>query len=222
MDYRKKMLLLQKLISNQPVKHFTFVLITLGIHFQVMADTASIAIAEKFVKNNRLQIMAEIVDASNWIDKAGNHTMVVCQKFEKELCSPGYKSAIYGYQFTNDKNSARMDWKIQDFSTNACESVQYLKNSLIVKDIDGDSIMETRFCYEFSHDCCDPIKVKYLLHAKKQKYAIRGQVPMESGNSSQTKKDFDTLFASAPPAIKAFASADWDQFIKKRYGDMLE
>ena len=164
----------------------------------------------------KLMVKGKVVESLKWQDKTGTHFIIITEDSSNEYCSKGYKSALYARQYTRS-DSFSVNWSIQDFGTNDCEKAHYLDSSLLIIDIDNDSIAETRFIYELAHDCCDPVVVKYMLHYKENKVAIRGKVPMSEESKKDYQKNMDPLFEKYPKSIKSFASKDWDTFVKKHY-----
>lgn len=158
----------------------------------------------------------KIVKTAKWHDKSGIHYIIISEYNNKEICTKGFKSEFYARQFTK-KDSFVVDWKIQDFSTNQCEKIYYLDTSFAVFDIDNDGIAETRFFYEFGHDCCDPLAVKYMLHYNNNKLAIRGKIPMTEESKNDYIKKIDKAYDKYPEVIKEFAIKDWDNFINNVY-----
>ena len=162
-------------------------------------------------------INGKIIDGIKWKDKIGVHCIIISELTQKEICEPGFKSQLFVLQYSLKDTTFNIDWKIQDFGSNECEKVFYLKQSLHVVDIEKNVICESRFFYEFGHDCCDPVIVKYMLHIKDDKLAIRGKVPMQEDNKKLYEKNIDKAFQNYSNIYESFASKDWDDFIKNLF-----
>jgi len=205
---------LLKLIFKRRDNVFIFIFVSF---FCIYAEGIKVDTLRSDSLLKTFNIKGKIVAGLSWHDKIGKHYVIISEYSQKELCETGFKSELYGIQYTQNDTGVVNDWKIKDFGSNECEQVNYIKNSLKIVDVENSGIGSSRFLYEFSHDCCDPVKVKYLLHVVNVKCAIRGQVPMESGSISQYQKNMDKLFESAPVNIKTFASEDWDDFVKSHF-----
>jgi hypothetical protein len=165
-----------------------------------------------------LPIAGNILEARKWKDKSGIHLIIITEKIKGTFCEPEYTAELHAYGF--DEANARMvkAWEIVDFSENACSSVRYLPGTLKLSDIDGNGTIETAFFYEHSHDCCDPIRVKYILHKDGVQLPIHGQVPMIKEETESYKKEMGKAYEKCPLIIKDFASKAWDGFIADHYG----
>lgn len=180
--------------------------------FNIVIDTLS----KKDIPNG-VAINGKIVDCIKWKDKIGVHCIVISESTQKEICEPGFKSQLFAFQYSVKDSTFIIDWKIQDFGSNECEKVYYLKQTLRIVDIENDGVGESRFFYEFGHDCCDPLIVKYMLHVKDNKLAIRGKIPMQEDDKKLYEKNIDKAFQNYSKIYGDFASKDWDDFIKNHY-----
>ncbi len=158
-----------------------------------------------------------ILEGRKWEEKTGTNVLLITEVESGSFCEKGYKSELRAYKFLQSKSQTTKQWEIKDYGENECSKVNYLPASLTIKDIDGDSVLETIFMYEIGHDCCDPLTVKLMLHVNNTKLPIRGKVPMTEDSGGYTKQ-IDKAFDSFPSAVKKFASDHWDSVVKKHYG----
>lgn len=179
---------------------------------QIVIDTLSKKDIPKAVAIN-----GNIVDGIKWKDKKGVHYIIISEVTQKELCDSAFKSQLFALQYSLNDSAITIDWKIQDFGSNQCEQIFYLKKTLRIIDIENDGIGESRFFYEFGHDCCDPIVVKYMLHVKDKKLAIRGKIPMQEDDQKLYEKNLDKAFQNYDKIYADFALKDWDDFVQNHY-----
>jgi hypothetical protein len=174
----------------------------------------------EFSKSNlptHLNYSGNIVKGLKWKDAEGIHYVLITEGENGKICEKGYKSELHAYRYSLKADSANMDWEIKDFGENECSSIHYLESSLILSDVDTNGVAETSFFYELSHDCCDPLVVKYMLHVSGAKLPIRGKIPMIEEDFPKYTKLIDTIYNNYPPVFYKYASTRWDEFIKKHY-----
>ena len=207
------------LLKKILVQHGKYILLLIIIYHQTQCDDTKIIVDTLSKKDipNAVAINGKIVDGIKWKDKIGVHCIAISEVTQKEICEPGFKSQLFALQYSFKDTTITIDWKIQDFGSNECEHVYYLKQSLRIVDIENNGIGEPRFFYEFGHDCCDPLIVKYILHVKDNKLAIRGKIPMHEDDNKLYEKNIDKAFQNYSKIYSDFASKDWDDFVKNHY-----
>lgn len=199
------------------LRYIAFALISISI-FYCKASAAFQEIKIETGKiGSQLPVAGTIVEAKKWKDASGTHLFVISEITKGRFCEPDYASELHAYRFTEEKSVFVKKWEIHNYSENACSTVRYLIGTLKLIDIDGNGAAETSFFYENSHDCCDPITVKYILFKDGVPLPITGQVPMIWDDASSYKKDMDKAYEKYPASIKDFASKTWDAIIEEHY-----
>jgi len=172
------------------------------------AAKSEINLLESTIDNGKIK------ESYSWKDKLGVHLIAVIENQNGNFCEPNYSSQIFVYQYLKADSNYKIEWKIKDFVENKCSTVRYLDSSIKIIDIDKDGIAESSFLYGFFHDCCDPIKMKYILHSQGAKLAIRGQVTM-TGELSENNYSLDKAFDKFPKEFKIYASNDWNTYLPR-------
>jgi len=157
-----------------------------------------------------------------WKDKIGINYLGIEHICKGKIGEKGYESKISAYTLTKSQNENwKQLWRINDFGENEVSNVGYLDNTLIISDIDNDSIAETCFMYAKFHDCCDAWVTKLMFHWRGQKFAIRGEVPITEEDIESYKKKIDPAFNKCNKEIVKFASEQWDEGIRKNWKNIL-
>jgi len=161
-------------------------------------------------------IKGRIVESVSWEDKEGMHFLVISEYKQGAFMEPGWKSEIHAAMYLQSSDTLRRIWKIQDFAKDG-EEAKYMRNSLTVHDVDGDGLAETGFYYGIFRDGLDPDNLKYMLHTKGVKLAVRGLIPKDEEDFAKYDKAFDPAFNSCSGIFKDFASTEWDQFVRLNF-----
>jgi len=87
----------------------------------------------------------DIVDGLKWNDKEGSHIIIVVQYKKGKSFEKGWISELYAHKFTVVADSFKQDWKIQEFTPANQAEVRYIDSTLVLFDVNNDSIAESRF-----------------------------------------------------------------------------
>lgn len=199
-----------KLVRILAIPVFAFSSITFGEGLQLLKfDSLS-------AKN--LQHKGNLVEGRTYIDKAGKHTIIVCELKQGVYFEEGYRSELYAYSYLHSKDSLpKLEWQIKDFAGAIFGTIGYEKSSLNVFDLDKDGFAETSFFYTTVFEGADPWITKYMLHSKNQKYAIRGKIPVSVDDMERYEKNIDKTYNALPAFFKEYASKEWDRFMKDNF-----
>ncbi len=176
----------------------------------------------KFNKNDLpslIKYRGKIVDGASWTDKNGDNILIITETDVRNINADEREQYLYAYHYVNHEDGYSQLWTITDFVKSYCDvDAKYYPGTLEIKDVDGDSIAESVFCYELDSRCdVSPLDVKLIMHSGDTKLVIRGTIGFDPQDGHKTKgdKNFDAAFKSANPLFKDYASEKWDEFVKE-------
>jgi len=178
--------------------------------------------ANKTFVDSLEEIKGEILDSKCWKDKQSNSCIIIWGSNNKGGNEKAVHSEINAAQFSNAGLGFKKVWQIHDFSDRQLQWVSLDSNSLKIIDIDGDGIAESRFFYSIVQDGLDPYQLKYMLHVKDKKFAIRGIIPMDEDNISKYAMTPDASLSTLSPTLKDYAVADWNKKVKPILKELTE
>jgi len=170
-----------------------------------------------------LKYAGKIVASAKWKDNNGENYIIITETQEKETPNKEYpgerflSKELYGYNYTINNGKSKLLWKIQDFEKD-CEfdlTLEYIKNSLTVTDLDKNGIAETSFLYRLTcRSDVSPCDLKLLMHEGETKYAIRGTQIIKIPNVEPYggEMNVDKSFNSAPAGFLDYAKKQWNSF----------
>lgn len=157
---------------------------------------------------SQIKYEGKIVDAKWWKDKSGEHFVFVTEKKQGEYLTENFLSKLNVYMFTKADTGFTLNWQVRD-NTSISPEVNYLKNSLTIKDMDNDGNAEAWFFYSINEDGADPMPLKMILYSKDKKLAIRGTIPRSITDLNMYKKTIDAKGMNK--IIEDYASNQWDK-----------
>ena len=176
----------------------------------------------KFNKNDlpaSIKYKGKIVDGASWTDKSGDNILIITETDVRNINADEREQYLYAYHYVNHEDGYSQLWTITDFVKSYCDvDAKYYPGTLEIKDVDGDGIAESVFCYELDGRCdVSPLDVKLIMHTGDTKLVIRGTIGFDPQDGHKTKgdKNFDAAFKSANPLFKDYASEKWDEFVKE-------
>lgn len=176
----------------------------------------------KFDKNDlpsSIKYQGKIKDGAYWTDKNGDNILLITQTEIRKVNDDIREQYLYAYQYVNREDGYSQMWNITDFVKSYCDvDASYYPGTLEIKDVDGDGIAESVFCYELDGRCdVSPLDVKLMMHCGEKKLVIRGTIGFDPQNGRKTKgeKNFDAAFKEVPSSLKDYASDKWDEFVAK-------
>lgn len=167
----------------------------------------------------------KIVASAGWKDKNGNNLLIITETKEKKVRDAktdgnyfeqeaAYSKDLYGYLYLISPDSAELVWKIQDFEKecDADLTLNYIKNSLTITDLNNNGIAENVFLYEMGcRSDVSPLGYKLMMHEGKEKYAIRGTKYLpDTPGAGETK--VDPSFDNTPKEFLDYAKKQWKKF----------
>ncbi|MCU0373336.1 MAG: hypothetical protein MUE56_08865 [Ignavibacteria bacterium] len=170
----------------------------------------------------------KFVAGVRWQDKNGENAVILSETDEKVKKGKGgneddwRSKELYGYHFIIKDGSAEELWKVQDFVKD-CQfdiTMEHMKKSLTVTDLDSNGIAETAFIYKLTcRSDVSPADMKLIMHEGKEKYAIRGEmeISLPNGDEYGGKMNPDKSFSKAPESFLKYAKKHWEQFKTERY-----
>jgi hypothetical protein len=162
------------------------------------------------------EVKGKAMRSACWEDREGASCLVVWGRNNALGPDMECDSELRAAKFKRTGKGYRTAWQIRDFSKD-CMSVQPA-DSLRVVDVDGDGVAETGFFYEIIGDGADPYALKFLLHYKDGKYAIRGRIPRDE--ASRYEKESDPSLLRLPAAVRAYAEGQWEGFVRPILEDL--
>tara|TARA_B110000285_G_scaffold184112_1_gene208569 strand:- start:2757 stop:3458 length:702 start_codon:yes stop_codon:yes gene_type:complete len=146
-----------------------------------------------------------IVRQLTWIDKNGENLALFTKK--------GFEIWVYHYAFTN--GSPKLLRKVRDNEFN-CEydmSLDFMKKTIGVTDLDRDNYGELTFAYEKGcRSDVSPLDMKLLMIENGDKYIIRGSQTLDMDDYTyHGTKIIDPAFYNGPSSFLNHASNVWDR-----------
>jgi hypothetical protein len=179
-----------------------------------------------------IKYTGKIVTAAEWKDNNGENYLVITETEPKENSNTKAESdqllskELYVYNYAVKDGQTTLLWKIQDFVKD-CEfdlTLEYIKKSLSVTDLNKNGIAETTFLYKLScRSDPTPADLKLIMHEGKTKYAIRGTAivkleKMVTGGEMNVDKSFN----SAPAGFLDYAKKQWNIFQEEKFDFEME
>ncbi len=177
-----------------------------------------------------LEYSGKIVASAKWEDKNGVNLIIITETKEKtkklseaEIEKGNYigdelsSKELFGYHYILKGNSSEALWKIQDFMKN-CDAdltLEYIKKSLSITDLNNNGIAESTFLYRLGcMSDVSPLGYKLIMHEGKDKYAIRGtqKVIYEGVEPYGGETNIDKSFDNAPEGFLEYAKKEWKKF----------
>lgn len=172
---------------------------------------------------SEIQYKGEIVDGAHWVDKNGEHYLIISEFTKGEPFSKGYASNIYATCYKKKDQQWEVYWNIKEFNQGVWESTVYTDKSLSITDLDHNGIAESCFHYRVTPDGLDPERVKVLMHVNGEKYGIRGQLGAEVESFDELEiKTIDSKFKNIAPIFQEHASQIWDNYRNWLYKRMVD
>ena len=199
-----------------------FVLLA-GIHFSCAREPSpkEIPIADFIGTLEALSIKGDKVEAKTWME-AGDSNVLLISKIQKgEPCEKEYADSLFAYRLIKVSGKWSKVWEIKDFGPGPCKKIRFQKGTIRVFDIDGEGQSETLFFYSIAQDGAAPATLKMMFHLNGAKRPIRGKIPLTPDDSDAYEFQLDSLLLTAPKAIQAFALNYWNQYVSRKYGDLI-
>jgi hypothetical protein len=177
------------------------------------------------IKNipSEFKYSGKVVASATWTDKNGENYILITETKEKETPNKKYpgerflSKELYGYHYCFNDGNTNLLWKINDFVKD-CEfdlTLDYIKKSLSITDINKDGIGESTFLYKLTcRSDVSPCDLKLIMHEGETKYAIRGSMVIKITNQKPYggEMNIDNSFNSAPDGFLDYAKKQWNLY----------
>jgi hypothetical protein len=177
-----------------------------------------------------IRYQGKIVMGARWMDSNGENFLLLTQtgkfrskgKAEADMGIP-FDAEVYGYNYVKKDGAVSLLWKITDFERECAFDLYagFLKNSLVITDLDSNGVAESSFLYKLScRSDVSPATLKLMMHEGATKYAIRGttKVPGDGGGGEM---NVDPAFKTANPLFQNFAVEQWKKFVVEKEFEQL-
>lgn len=205
--------------TNSEVSKFINDSLSLPRKSTVRVETFDVGEVSKLPED--IKYTGKIVAGVKWEDKMGSNVVIVTETEEKARGDFRSKE-LFAYHFIIEGKTGRQLWKIQDFVKD-CEfdlTLNYIKNSLTITDLDSNNIAETCFMYKLScRSDVSPNDLKLMMHEGDKKYAIRGttRITITGEGKYGGEMKIDQAFNTAPREFTEFAKKHWKKFNTEKY-----
>jgi hypothetical protein len=182
-----------------------------------------------------IRYKGEVVAGARWLDKNGENLLLLCETGSFKSPIPpnskenpykewGRAAELHGYHYFKAKEKYTLLWKLSD-SVKICPfdlEAAFLPNSLTITDLDDNGIAESTFLYKLGcRSDVSPVQLKLIMHEGKEKYALRGETSVPTGDPDKKlggQKTIDPAFRRAPKAFLDHALQQWNAFAEEKFG----
>lgn len=175
---------------------------------------------------NDLKFDGSAVAGVQWKDKSGLNVLIITETIPVTSKTNEYDESVskklFGYAFVkNEDDKFQQVWMIQDF-IDKCQvdlTLEYIKKSLTVTDLNKNGIAENTFLYKLScKGDVSPNDLKLIMHEGKEKYAIRGETLQifKDAKPYGGKTNIDKSFDNAPAEFLDYAKKEWKKFQEEK------
>ncbi len=202
-----------------------------------------------------IKFRGNLQEAWQWNDRLGENILITSlvppypdkEKNEYGEEEEGESSELYAFHFIKRDNSYKVLWQITD-AEKACPfdlTVSFLKDGVVISDLDGDGIAET--CIQYKKACrsdVSPAYMKVIMHEDTLQYTLRGLMWVFDGGNGKfnvTEADVnlekqpklkeeaaqmyqlygryqtEKEFANAPAVFLSHARSQWLKFAKESF-----
>lgn len=161
--------------------------------------------------------VGKILVSAEFNDNRGRNIVYVSRYKPYSYGTVDYEDTLYARQYLWNGHQWELKWKIRDFAPNPLSWLVFHEDTFKVLDVDGDGVAETEFIYNIGYEGEDPSDLKYMLHSRDKKLAIRGSLPPPFLSRSDALeiyvKNIDPSYNDVSISIKNHASETWDDFV---------
>ena len=157
------------------------------------------------------------VEAAEWNEAAIVYTVILSEtgpNNSKKSSADNRDAAIYAYLYSKNKDSLKLNWKVQDFVRDCPVDVEanFIKNAFKITDLNKDGNAEVWLMYKTAcRGGVDPAELKIIMYENNKKYAMRGTTRIKGGPDDYTggKYVFDEAFKNSNALFRQFAQQLW-------------
>jgi len=163
-------------------------------------------------------ISGEMVEGITWEDKNGQNTVVLTEKHSDEEAT----ASLQAFQYVHQAQAPRQLWKMND-GVEECEFdivCRYIKESLVVTDLDKDNTGEVWFVYYLAcKSDVSPSIMKLMMYEGGKKYVARGETLVDSGGGQMHGGEMvmDAQLKAAGNVFTDFAQKHWKKHMKETF-----
>lgn len=167
----------------------------------------------------RLTVEGQVAQSLACKDAEGEHLFVESRAQPEAVRGKPQPLVLSFYKFTLGSGTPQRRWLARDFiplddSRAATVSSLLKAERLVVRDIDGDGVLEAFISYALPGRDGAVSEGKLLVFYKDRKYAIRGAVAQRPDDFAS--RTLDPAFPSLPVSVQTYALSLWDQVAMPR------
>lgn len=201
-----------------------------------------------------IKFRGKLVEAWKWKDKLGENLLITStvrpykgKNSDMETDEAVYSAELHAFHFVKKEAGYNLIWKISDGERD-CPldiTVQFIKGSTKISDLDKDGIAETTVQYKLAcRSDVSPAQMKLIMHEDTVKFALRGTMWLKSSEEDKftvteqnvnletwqdykgTDDEWEKLFgryktekefAKAPASLLNFARRQWLRHVKESF-----
>lgn len=156
-----------------------------------------------------------IVQAFACKDAEGDHLFVESRQAGQSTQGKVAPAELSFYKFTSSGAGYTKRWQARDFAPTDERSASSARSAraprtdrFIVRDVDGDGVVEAFISYTLPAQAPNPDDGKLLVYYKDRKFAIRGAVAQGPGDFGS--RTLDAGFSVLPAPVQSYALSLWD------------
>lgn len=201
-----------------------------------------------------IKFKGRLQEGWKWKDKSGENILLtsLVSTYKDRLPDPGtgddsYSAELHAFHFVKKDSGYKLLWKISD-AEKICPfdlTVEFIKGSIKITDLDKDGISETTVQYKLScRSDVSPAQMKLIMHEDTVKYALRGTMWIKASEEDKfevteqnvnletwkeykgTEDEWEKLygryqtekdFIVAPKEFLIFARRQWLRYAKESF-----
>jgi hypothetical protein len=163
----------------------------------------------------KVQVDGTIVQAFSCKDSEGQHLFIETRQALAATQAKGPAAELSFYKFTANGTAYVRRWQARDFvqtsddrSAGNRPGRTLRTDRFVVRDVDGDGVVEAFISYTLPGQPPNPDDGKLLVYYKDRKFAIRGAVAQGPGDFGS--RTLDPAFGTLPVAVQNYALTLWD------------
>lgn len=163
----------------------------------------------------RAPVEGVIVQAFTCKDAEGEHLFVESRQAGPSAQGKAAPAELSFYKFTTSGAAYIKRWQARDFAPTDERSASSARSAraprtdrFIVRDVDGDGVVEAFISYTLPAQAPNPDDGKLLVYYKDRKFAIRGAVAQGPGDFGS--RTLDAGFSVLPAPVQSYALSLWD------------
>jgi len=187
-----------------------------------ISSFAQIAITKLDAKTlpKHLKYEGHVIDAVKWTDSLGLNYVITSETGKipsRVKDSDGRDAYLYAYHYVVKKDTAKLVWRIYDFSDDCPVdlTVFFINNTFAVTDLDNNGLAEVWVMYKNScHGDVSPVPTKIIMYEDSKKYALRGESKVKVSDQDYGGGTYklDENFKTGNPLFRKYAENLWNKY----------